>query len=322
MPASKTIYDVARESGVSIGTVSRVMNNRHNVAPETRRQVLAAAKRLGFMPQLTTRRITVGLVMQEIETVHEVGYAGSVICELINHAARRGVVLEVVPLKELERVYQHYTQGLIGLVFGPATERLLKIQHIPVFLINNIPAQGTFHVVATDHAQGARLGTEYLLKKGHRRIALVQIESDEWGARERERGFREAFLSAGVPVPKELIVYLESRPVDETLGKVLLGKPTALFTGGEDLSIAILEELGQRLKLRVPRDISLLTYEIPVVSKILTPSQTTIAQPWPEMARLALDGLLNELRAPSAAPLRTLLGNRLIERGSVRDIRP
>lgn len=313
-----TIFDVAREAGVSIGTVSRVLNNRKEVSDATRERVLAAAKRVKYMPQLTTRRVSLGVVMREIEEVHEVGYIGAVICELANQAARRGAVLELVPLRDIERIYQHYLQGLIGILFGDAAEALKGITHIPVFLINNMPKKSAFHVAATDHAQGARMGAGYLLERGHRRIALVQIEKDDWGASERERGFREAFKQAGVPVPEDLITYLESWSVEKAFDPVLQREPTAVFSCGEDLSIAITDALVHRMRLKIPDDLSLLGYEVPLVSRMLTPPQTTVAQPWTDLARAAVDGILAAIKAPPRRPQHIILPNKLIERDSVR----
>ena len=316
-----TIYDVARESGVSIGTVSRVLNNRREVAAETRVRVLDAAKRLGFTPQTTTRRVSIGLVIREIETVHEVGYVGTVLSELANHSARCGAVLEIVPLDDLDRIYRHYLQGVIGLLFGEAAKKLRDIRHIPVFLINNMAEKEHFHTVATDHAEGARMGAEYLLRHGHERIALVQIEEKDWGAKERERGFRDAFKAAKVPVPTDLIKYLESWSIEQAFDPLLRRKPTAILVSGEDLSIAITESLVHRLKVRIPEDLSLVTYEVPLMSKLFTPPQTTIAQPWPEMARAAMDGLLAAIAKKTTGLQHTLLPNKLIERASVRDLR-
>jgi LacI family transcriptional regulator len=316
-----TIYDVAKESGVSIGTVSRVMNNRKDVAPATRKRVLDAAKRIGFMPQITVRRVSIGLVIQEIETIHEVGYVGAVLSELANHSARCGAVLEIVPLNDLDRIHRHYLQGVIGLLFGDTAKKLRDVRHIPVFLINNMAEKERFHTVATDHAEGARMGTEHLLRHGHRRIAFVQIEEKDWGAKERERGFREAFKAAKVPVPTDLITYLESWSIEQAFDPLFRRKPTAILVSGEDLSIAITEALTHRLKIRIPEDISLVTYEVPLMSKLFMPPQTTIAQPWAQMARTAMDGLLAAIARKTTGLQHILLPNQLIERASVRDLR-
>lgn len=320
-PPPVSIYDVAREAGVSIGTVSRVLNNRRDVAPETRAKVLETAKRIHYMPQVTTRRVSLGLIVQDVEKAQEVGYIASLIYALARHANRRGAVLELVPLKEIDTVYQHYLQGLIAILFGEAPKRIRNVTHVPILLFNNRTAGERFHVVATDHAQGARIGTEYLLKRGHRRIVFLEIESTNWGSRERERGYREAFAAAGFPAPKDLIAYLDGRSIQQVFDPLLKRSPTALLACGEDLSLALYDRLVCQLKLRIPRDLSVVTYEVPLVSCLLSPALTAVAQPWEEMARAAVDGLLSVIAGRYQGVLNTVLPNTLIERDSVRDLR-
>lgn len=316
-PAPPTIHDVAREAGVSIGTVSRVLNERRDVAPDTRAKVLAAAKRIRYMPQLTTRRLSIGLVLQDAAKAPEVSYVASLIYALARQANRRGAVLELVPLKELDTVYQHYLRGLIAVLFGDAAARLRAITHIPVMFINHKPSGAGFHAVATDHAQGARIATEHLLSKGHRRIVFLEIERTGWGARERERGYREAFAAARARVPEDLVAYLDGRSIQTVFDPLLKESPTALLACGEDLSLAMYDELVHRLKLAIPGQLSVVGYEIPVVSRMMTPPMTTVAQPWEEIARVAVEGMLSLIAGRATGRLNTILPNTLIERSSV-----
>jgi len=319
--ARATIYDVARVAGVSIGTVSRVLNKRKDVAAATRERVLEAVKEVRYMPMQTTRRVTLGLVMQEIQEVHEAGYIGKVLVELTNHAARKGALLEVIPVDDIERIHANYIQGLVGILFGESTAFISDITHIPVCLINNLAERHRFHTVSTDHAEGAYMGTKHLLDHGHRRIALVQIETADWGSRERERGYRRAHSEARADVEEDLIVYLEDWSIQDAFDPILAREPTALFIGGEDLSVAITSDLVNRLHVKIPEELSLVTYEVPVLSSMVPPPQTTIAQPWAEMARAALDILLDVIESPTDEIRHREFSNRLIERASVRDLR-
>jgi len=318
--AKPTIYDVAREAGISIGTVSRVFNDKRDVSAATRAKVLESAKRLNYMPQLTARRLTVGLVMDDVEKIHEVAYVGAILCGLANHAAHRGIALEIVPIRDIEVVFRRHLSGLIGVLFGKAALKLASVSNVPVVLINNAPEKGSFHVVASDHAEGARLAAQYLLNRGHRRIAAVGVDCCDWGMRERQRGFRSALESAGMKVRKDPITCLDGHSIEEVFDPLLRKGPTAVVVFGEDLSIAITDNLVHRMNVRVPDDLSLLTYEVPLVSSLQTPPQTTIVQPWERIARMALDTLLDVIRAPGGSPRRVLLPNQLIERASVRAI--
>lgn len=313
-----TIYDLARAAGVSIGTVSRVLNRRKDVAPATRNRVLRAMRDARFTPRLTAPRVSIGLVMQETRKIHEVGYIGAVLSSLVNHAQRRGAVVEIVSAADIGTIYSRYIQGLVGLLFGRGAELLRDVRDVPIVLINNAPDYPHMHCVVSDHAQGARLGTEHLLKRGHRRVALVQIENDDWGARERERGYREAHAKAGVIVRPELIVYLEHRSIEEGFDPVLRHKPTAVLVGGEDLSIAITDEIVHRLGMRIPQDISLVTSEVRLVSQLFSPPHTTVAQSWDDLAERAIARVFSLIEGGRATPQRVTLPSTLIERASVR----
>lgn len=312
-----SIYDVARASGVSIGTVSRVFNNRPDVAQGTREHVLAAAKRVNYLPRISTRRVNIGLVVEQIEKANEVGFVSETVSTLAKHVALRGGVLELVPLNDLDIVFRNYVRGLIAVVFGAADESLASIRHIPVVLINNVWDRPNFHSVASDHAQGARLATEHLIRHGHRRIAFLEILEDSWGSRERQRGYREAFEQARLKPPAGLMRFCGRRTAGETLYPLLEEKPTALLVCGEDLSLEVNRILLHELRVNIPKDLSVITYETPLVSALISPPQTTVAQPWEEIGRVAVEGVIALAEETRKEPLRVLLPNQLIERGSV-----
>lgn len=316
-----SIYDVARESGVSIGTVSRVFNDKPDVAAATRELVLEAAKRVRYMPRISTRRISVGLMVEQIEKANQVGFVSDTVSTLAKHMALRGAILELIPANDLNAVYRNYLRGLLAILFGPVYERLRSIRHIPIVLINNFCEGPNFHTVASDHAQGARVAAEHLLKRGHRRIAFLEVEPANWGAMERERGFREAFKAARGTVPEDLIGYCGESPARDTLEPLLARHPTALLVCGEDLSLEVNRILIHELRLNIPKDLSVVTYETPLVSALLSPPQTAVVQPWEDVGRGAVDTVLSLIRGTPRKRVKILVPNLLIERASVRDLR-
>lgn len=317
--ASKgSIYDVARAAGVSIGTVSRVFNQKRDVAEETRQLVLEAAKRVRYMPRISTRRVNVGLLVEQIEKANEVGFVSETVSTLAKHMALRGGVLELVPLADLDAVFRNYIRGLIAVVFGTPQEVLKSIHHIPVVLINNVVEGPNLHHVCSDHAQGARVAAEHLLQRGHRRIGFLEIKRDGWGSLERQRGFREAFERAKLKPPLDLMRFCGNGPARDALLPLLEAEPTALLVCGEDLSLEVNRLLLHELKIRIPKDLSVVSFETSLVSELLSPPQTTIAQPWEDLGRTAVEGIIGLVDGTRKEPLRVLLPNRLIERGSVR----
>jgi LacI family transcriptional regulator len=317
-----SIYDVARVSGVSIGTVSRVFNNKPDVAEATRLLVMDAAKRVKYMPRISTRRVNIGLLVEQIEKANEVGFISETVSTLAKHMALQGGVLELVPLNDLDIIFRNYIRGLIAVVFSTDPESLREIQHIPIVLINNVIKGPNLHYVASDHAQGSRLATEYLITRGHRRIGFLEIRDDGWGSRERQRGYREAFEKVGLKASADLMRFCGHNPAREAVVPLLeKERPTALLVCGEDLSLEVNRVLIHELKVNIPKDLSVISFETPLVSELLSPPQTTIAQPWEDMGRAAVEGVISVVEQGSKKPLQVLLPNRLIERDSVRNLK-
>jgi LacI family transcriptional regulator len=316
-----SIYDVAKSAGCSIGTVSRVFNNKHDVAEQTRARVLSAAKRVRYMPKISARRVSIGVVVQEIEQADQVGFVSNAVSTLAKHIASRGAVLELLPMDDLEAVYRNYVRGLIAIVFGANTKGLAALKDVPVVMINNRQEGANFHSVASDHAQGARIAARHLLERGHRRIGFLEVKRENWGARERERGFREAHEQAGVNAPGDLIAYVGDKSYREAVLGLLKSKPTALLVCGEDLSLAVNEVLLHEIRVKIPEELSVVSYETRGVTSLLSPPQTSIAQPWEEMGRAAVEGILSLIRGPSDRRIDALLPNTLIERASVKTLR-
>lgn len=315
--ASGSIYDVARKAGVSIGTVSRVFNNKQDVSEDTRRSVLSAAKRVRYLPRISARRRSIGLVVPEIDKANEVGFVSNTMTTLAKHMAAKGAILELLPNEDLDAVYRNYIQGIVAVVFGSNPGPLGSIRDIPVVLINNRIEAPNFHSVASDHAQGSRIATKHLLDRGHRKIGFLEVSAKGWGAMEREKGYREAFDSAGVKPVRDAIVYVEGKTVRQAVETVLRGGPTALLICGEDLSLAVNRILIHELKVRIPDELSVVSYETPIVSGLLTPPQTTVAQPWEELGRAAVDSVLSLIDRKSEKRIDLLFPNTLLERDSV-----
>jgi DNA-binding LacI/PurR family transcriptional regulator len=257
-----SIYDVAQKAGVSIGTVSRVFNNKQDVSGETRKKVLSAAKRVRYRPKISARRVSIGLVVQDIEKANEVGFISNTVSTLARHMASRGAILELLPNENLESITRNYIQGIVAVVFGGDCGPLGAIRDIPVVMINNRVEVPNFHMIGSDHAQGARIAIKHLLDRGHRRIGFLEVCAANWGAREREKGYRAAFEAAGVKPQEKMIGYVEGRTVKQAVDSLLAANPTALLVCGEDLSLAVNQILLHEIKVRIPQELSIVSYAL------------------------------------------------------------
>ena len=315
-----TIYDVAQACGVSIGTVSRAFNNKHDVADETRVMVMEAAKRVRYTPRLCARRMSIGLLVENFSEANEVGFVSNVVSTVAKYLTSHGGVLELVSLDDIDSVYRNHLRGLVAVVFGHGKERLREIDHIPVVLINNEIDAPNVHHVASDHAQGAYLAVKHLLEHGHERIGFLEILQHAWGSRERQSGYYRAYREAGVRFVPDFLRFCGGLSVAGEIQHLLAMDATALLVCGEDLSLAANQVLLNDLGLRVPEELSVISYEIPLVSSILHPPQTTISQPWEQLGRVAVETILSLVNQKGGAPVRKLIPNRLIERKSVMNL--
>ncbi len=319
--------DVARAAGVSVATVSKVVNGRYGIAPATFERVLAAVNELGYEASLGARSLrssrtgVLGVLVAEFEpfstellkgvsdAIGDTGY------ELLAWSGGHRGASVGWERRSLARLGGTLIDGAI-LVTPTVVDAGTGI---PVVAVD--PHTGTADVpsVDSDNLAGAVLATEYLLGLGHRRIALLGGRPDLESARLREEGFRAAMASAGVPVDEALVRNGGYRPeTAEGPARELLShadRPTAVF-GTNDLMAIRTLEVARELGLRVPDDLSVIGFDDVPESAAAMPPLTTVHQPLHEMGAAALDLLVRMLDAPGDPVGGVRLPTSLVVRGS------
>ncbi len=320
-----SIVDVAERAGVSIGTVSRVFNHHPSVGPELRQRVLNASRQLRFVPKLPHRCI--GVVTGRHSPALPIGYVSVMTSLISRYLAAARYAIELIDIENLDLAAQAHIEGVIGVIFDDRFTRLKKIANLPLLTINHpMPDQGV-HSISADHYQQAVLATEHLLQRGHRRIALLQIEPDEWGNRERRRGYCDVLLKHGLDVDESLFLFTLQQPVYDTTTRLVRRGATAILNFSEDASLEVIHLLSNILGLRIGKDISMISLEDLPIYHYLTPPQTTVRQPLEELARLAVENMLELVEATRAGksnptPINLTIPSELIERDSVATIDP
>lgn len=290
-----TMHAVAREANVSIGTVSRVINNPSKVRPETVQRVQEALRRTGWQPNAvassmrtgTTR--TIGIVLTDIQNPLFSAVARSVERTLREH----GYTLlftnsDDEPARDIELMRLLLQRRVDGLLYAPADETnqeaLAMVHHavsdakVPVVLLERalaVPADA----VVSDQASGVKRATEYLLSLGHRRIAFLSVSTRSRAGRERHRGFVEALQQAGL-APDLALQRPECARAEDALREALAllalpEPPTAMIAGGNMLLPGVLQALNVRGKL-VPRDVSVITVGDTDLAALVPPSFTAV----------------------------------------------
>lgn len=281
-----SITAVARQAGVSLGTVSRVMNGAESVDGALRRRVMVAARELGFVQRST--RTNLALIVGRHSPTLPVGYTTIMTSLLERLAARQGFGIEVFEEERFEDVAQSHIAAAIGVVFTDRIVDLLEVPRLPVITINHPLVKQGVHSVYTDHFEQGFLATRHLLKNGHRAIAFLADLPDEWGARERLRGYRAAMKEAKVATLLEWVCFTGGEPPHDTVCRWVTKGVTALLNFSEDTAPQVLHVLQNILGLKIGRDISTVTLEDIPFYQYFSPPQTVIRQPLEELARAAV----------------------------------
>lgn len=327
-----TINDVARTAGVSVATVSKVINGRYGVALATSAKVQEVIDDLGYESSLvarslrSTRTNVIGVLVAEFEPFstellkgisHAIGGTGY---ELLAYSGggRSGSNVG------WERRYLSRLSGTLidGAILVTPTV-VDADSHVPVVAVDPHTGPSGLPTVDSDNLRGAVLATEHLLALGHRRIGFLGGRADLESARLREEGYRAALRSAGIAVDESLVRVGGYRPetADQPAHELLTmpDRPTAIFAAN-DLSAIRTMEVARELGMGVPDDVSVIGFDNVPESATTTPPLTTINQPIRRMGEEALRllvGLMSDSDAVGRATHVTL-PTELVERSSCR----
>lgn len=330
-----TIVNVARESGVSYSTVSRVLNGFEFVKESTRHRVLEAAERLGYVANAQARSLAggrsnvVGLLVPTLDN----GYIGEIARGIDEELAKAGYNLMLYTTRRhrgkeslyVNTIASGLTDGLILLVPLVPTEYLdaLREQNFPYVLVDQADITDKSFVVDTTNWQGTYEATRYLAELGHRRIAFITGLMDLNSAVYRLDGYKAALTDEDIPLMDELIVEGDFwQPSGYKAMQELLQlpeMPTAVFASNDLMAFGAMEAIREH-GLSIPGDFSIIGFDdIPEVS-ITYPKLTTVRQPLEQMGRDGVRLLLEQLEYPERPPKRLTLATQLIVRDSCREI--
>jgi LacI family transcriptional regulator len=322
-----TINDVALRAGLSIATVSRVINRTAPVSEETTKRVLAAIKELDYVPhqaarQLASRKTSMlGLILDEIG-----GDFFSPMLRGIEAGAREEGYNLLIATTQGESgigvIGEHNTDGM--LVFDdclPDDElQRLHATGFPVVLLYRNPPQGLdIPSVAFENKNGARQMTDHLIERcGHSRIAFLKGPPNNEDARWREKGYRESLEAHGIPFDPYLVAVggFDDHEAEAAVERMLAEgtQMDAIFAGDDESAIGAMLAL-RYAGLRVPEDIAVVGFDDIPIARHLTPPLTTIRAPIESTGYEAARQLINLIEHGSAEPL-SLLPTELVVRES------
>jgi LacI family transcriptional regulator len=323
-----TLADVAREAGTSASTASRALSGRGYVAPDVKKRLLAAADRLGYVPNLSARTLkqrtsnVVGVVVSDLGNQFYAALAAG-IEQVLRDADYQMMVLgdNNEGPEEVEGARTFLAMRAPGVIMTPASNTaadLLVSRGLPVVEVDRRLANGSCDAVVIDNEQGAREAVGHLLGLGHRRIGMLMAKTTWTTDAGRLEGYRAACARAGLKIERRLVVKIATHAADvKARIEALLDeeRPTAIFAANNQLAEAAWQVLRER-KLAIPRDISLVAFDDVPWMTMVQPAITAVAQPTFEMGRRAALLLLRRLEDPTCGRTVEVLEPQLVVRGS------
>ncbi|MBX3579440.1 MAG: LacI family DNA-binding transcriptional regulator [Rhizobiaceae bacterium] len=313
-----TIRDVAKRANVAVSTVSAVINQSAPVSQAVVARVEAAVREMGYTPNVAARNLRrgdsrlIGLVVPDISNPYF-----STIARIVEARSLAAGYMAFVynsdedPRREEEILRMMQMQRIAGLILTPAASsaehgrRLARHLKVPTILLDRHVEDVDYEAVLLDNRQAARLAADYLLRLGHRRIAIIAGREGVSSAEERLEGCRDAFAKHGVPLDPKLMLrgdYDQTRAMTATQ-RLMSGaeRVTAVLAFNNVMTIGILRGLHS-LGLSCPGDVSIIGIDDFDWAEAVQPRLTVVAQPVAAMAERAIGRLLARLGGEEPSP--------------------
>lgn len=318
-----TMADIAAEAGVSRATVSLVLNQRASelrISDETRRRILAASEALGYRRNALARAVVTGqsLVLGLLSVSPEAPSSAAILSGALDEAQERGFSIKVLRLHDnvaldaatLQLCVEMRVMGLLVVYLSSAGTAQLRLalrgQRVPVVVVDDADRrQGTGLQVLTDYALGMDEAVAHLQALGHRRLGLLTaLPSGGWPIRDRANAFRAALRRRRLTIHEAHIAAATGSPDDVTAAARRLlaraDRPTALVAGTDLAGLAV-QRAARALGLRMPQRLAVVAFGNPSITAWADPPLTVLAQPFYQMGRAAVVGLIARLPTPGDA---------------------
>lgn len=327
-----TMKDVAERAGVSVATVSRVINQNGYVSSDVQTRVTAVMRELNYQPSLLARSLrrqetfAIGLLIPQLDhpffstlafAIEKALFAQNyrtLICSAEENATKEDAYVEMLLRQRVD--------GVIFVPTGHSDQSLARLQAmtIPAVLVDrDLFGASRVSKVLSDNVRGGYLGMQYLLELGHRHIGVIGAHEYSGSMTQRLHGVQQALAEYGLSNPPLVLM--------DTLGQFEMGysagmrllrlepRPTAIFALTDVIAIGVMHAAAE-LSMRLPQELSVVGFDDIPLAAYSIPALTTVAQPIAEMGAKAVELLLRHIQQPSQ-PFETItLATRLVVRQS------
>jgi LacI family transcriptional regulator len=328
-----TIKDVAARAEVSVATVSRILNDLGGYSEETKVRVLEVIKELGYQRNAIARGLvtkstnTIGVLIPIVsayfyaeilngieDRANKHGY-GIFLCNTGVNGIRAESYIKMLGERQVDAII------IISLAMNEEYYNLLNSLRIPYILVSTLSYKYKIPYIKVDDQQAAYTATQYLIEKGHKKIALISGDKDDKIAgRPRVNGYLNALQDYDLEVNEDIIKYGDFAYnsgiscMEELLKEK--DKFTAVFATSDEMAAAALSVIHKN-KINVPEEISVIGYDNTLIAQMSTPPLTTIAQPLHEMGEKAMERILEMLETGESGD-NIILPHKIIERDTVK----
>ncbi|MEJ6952004.1 LacI family DNA-binding transcriptional regulator [Natronospora cellulosivora (SeqCode)] len=332
------IYDIAKIAGVSIATVSKVINDRHDVSDETKKRIRKIMQENNYIPNSVARSLTTnqsGSIGIIFNYYHEEGLNNMFFQEVLFGAekvmGKAGYDYVYFSDQKWHDTYAYDYLGkcknrmvdgaiLLGIHKDENMSRLLE-SNLPVVLIDLEYSNETTSYVSSDNERGAYQALDYLYDLGHKKIGMIMGPRGIGPADIRLKGFTKALQNKNLKYNEEWIIEadFEEKYAYKAMQRILSqsDRPTAIFCQADVIAIAAIKAIRDA-GLNVPDDFSIIGFDDIEVSKYITPSLTTVSQNTYQLGENAAEMLLKMIKSPKKRISPVILPSRLVKRNSCK----
>jgi LacI family transcriptional regulator len=305
-----SIYDVARESGVSAFTVSAVINNKSHVSKKLRERVEAAIRKLNYRPNLLARSLakqkthTIGMIVPDIanpffpmvvrgaeDAAQKNGY-NLLLCNSDDNLEKEESALELLLSKRVDGIL--LTKAVKD--FGPSLQQMIKEVNVPIVLVMRTSPKVSQDAVITDDYRGAYEAVCHLARSGRRRIGLMGGPLKVSNGKARWQGFKDALTASGLTYDPELVIEGDYRIESGYRGGHLLlsHRPDGIYVANFLMTVGLLKAADE-MGLRCPEDFGLVSFDDYPWLGIFRPKLTTVELPKYQLGYQAAELLLERI---------------------------
>lgn len=333
-----TLKEVAKKAGVSITTVSRVINGSAKVNEETRERVQKAMTQLEYQPNRVAQRLRasngrsklLGLIIPDIQNqfysnivrgIEDVTYGNDyavILCNSDENPNKERFYLEVLKSESVDGIILPPIQQ-----FGEEIENLINLG-LPIVCVDRKLMRKKVDTVVIGNEKGGFDAVNHLIELGHKKIAILTSSLQFSSFNERQKGYERALKQNGIEIDKRLIK--EGDPRSSETARALTDDllsldtpPTAIFATNNLMTLGVLEALNKH-NLKIPDDISIVGFDDLPWARAISPPLTTVKQPAYEMGRRAAELFFKRVEDPSREPEEIVMDPKLIIRESTASL--